>query len=990
MTGAVALDGTNSYVSGSRIYIKVVGPVAKGGLGVYVAGSGTVPDGQVLTNADPFTGSAVVTPPVSADTTPPSVAFTVPASGATLAPYTQVLLTVLANDNVAVQGLTFTDGATGQVIGTGSKNGSTYTLPYTTGAAGPLSLVATATDAAGNSQSATVNATVGSSQTTQPTTTPDAPFPSYDPVTRVLTYQHALGTSELEYNRFGGTFTAYAPIQVDDSSHNAGEWKARVRAMTGRLASGTADSPAIAAKTVTVNQIPVVSAGQQISIQLPTNSVALMGSGSDPDPGDSVASWAWRLVTGPNTPTGLPANTQNLVVSNLIEGTYQIGLRGTDTHGAQSNEAFTVISVGAQSAVATSAPSVTYTSSTRRLTAQHNLAGTLLYSYRGSAFVEYTGAIQVDNVSHSPGDWQFKRAASSGYLESPTAGSPAIAQAGLPDDFALLVVGDSTTTNDYTPFSPTLIPQLNSGIRNNGYPGSFTSTANTGISGLGLTTNPDDSPGGLIGRFNELVAGRYVAGKYNVIVVQCLLNTLAQEVYQRGEAGAAARVLAQLKQLIALIRADNPNWIIIVGTLTPRTNGVQPGQENQRPILNQSIVDGRSNGTLDVQAVAPFGFDTRLSNPGPDPNGTPTTWYKDWVHYSQQADDIVVCPSYRDAFLFARYGIPQPAPFTGAATTNLYLSGYMTLLIAAQTGGVIQSPANSGIYTVGGGAYGDWSRDVLLNKKMQAGSPSRYGLKTAAADALNVIIGLTFENKVVTAGNVYEEYDLSAYRHEDGYLRYKEGKGGTYQIGPKMALGQWPLFDDNGAGLVKVVGTVDGSTFDNLVTFAGNYPQDKYLHMNVEASLGKAYAPQGLGLVDAGAVANPGAGTTVTTYSDSPTRSHSGNWTNDNSTSVYANPNGNGMFTGTVNSYLEDHQLFATVEIHSPVGPNYGEFEIQIDNVRIINPATGTYLFTAYAAVSGKSQLLYTLTGYSAAVNHKITLQCKSGYLLSDALVFKS
>jgi hypothetical protein len=59
VTGAVALDATNSYVSSGRIYIKVVGPVAKGGLAVYVAGSGSVPDGGVLTNDEAFTGATV-------------------------------------------------------------------------------------------------------------------------------------------------------------------------------------------------------------------------------------------------------------------------------------------------------------------------------------------------------------------------------------------------------------------------------------------------------------------------------------------------------------------------------------------------------------------------------------------------------------------------------------------------------------------------------------------------------------------------------------------------------------------------------------------------------------------------------------------------------------------------------------------------------------------------------------------------------------------
>jgi hypothetical protein len=241
ITGAVALDGQNSYVSGSRVCIKVVGAVAKGGLAVYVAGSGAVPDGAVLTNADAFTGAIVVAPP------------------------------------------------------TGS--------------------------------------------------TPDAPLSSFDPTTRTLTYQHALGTSELEINRLGGSFQPYAAVQVDDAAHQAGEWKARVKAYLAgnRNASGTADSPAIAQKTVT-NRIPVADAGQDLTIQLPTSSVALMGAASDPDTGDTLT-YAWRYVTGPNVPTGLPAATLNVVISNLIAGTYQIGFRSTDNYGAQSVEDYVLLTV---------------------------------------------------------------------------------------------------------------------------------------------------------------------------------------------------------------------------------------------------------------------------------------------------------------------------------------------------------------------------------------------------------------------------------------------------------------------------------------------------------------------------------------------------------------------------------------------------------------------------------------------------------------------
>jgi hypothetical protein len=160
--GIVNASVAGADIQNGRIISRgLKGNILVGGAGIRVAANGSRPAGAWMLNDKPFTG--VITPPApvpAGDTVKPDVYFTVPAAGATLAPNSQVLLTVIANDNVAVQGLTFTNGATGQVLGQGGKNGSTYTFPYTTGAAGPLSLVATATDAAGNSQSATVNVTV--------------------------------------------------------------------------------------------------------------------------------------------------------------------------------------------------------------------------------------------------------------------------------------------------------------------------------------------------------------------------------------------------------------------------------------------------------------------------------------------------------------------------------------------------------------------------------------------------------------------------------------------------------------------------------------------------------------------------------------------------------------------------------------------------------------------------------------------------------------
>jgi hypothetical protein len=166
--GIVNASAAGSDTQNGRIISRSLkGNILVGGAGIRVAANGRHPAGAWMLNDKPFTG--VITPLPTTDTVKPDVFFTVPSAGATLTPGTQVLLTVIANDNVAVAGLTFTNGVTGQVLGQGAKNGSTYTLPYTPTTAGPLSLVATATDAAGNSQPATANVTVGSGTTAPPT-----------------------------------------------------------------------------------------------------------------------------------------------------------------------------------------------------------------------------------------------------------------------------------------------------------------------------------------------------------------------------------------------------------------------------------------------------------------------------------------------------------------------------------------------------------------------------------------------------------------------------------------------------------------------------------------------------------------------------------------------------------------------------------------------------------------------------------------------------
>jgi hypothetical protein len=358
--GIVNASAAGANIQNGRIISRSLkGNILAGGAGIRVAANGSHPAGDWMLNDKPFTG--VITPPTTVptgDTVKPDVYFTVPAAGATLTPGTQVVLTVIANDNVAVAGLTFTNGATGAVLGQGAKNGSTYTLPYTPTAAGPLSLVATATDAAGNSQAATVNTTVGS--TTQPTPELTAALAiSLASVTLgapvAFTVTPAGGTSPYGYEVLA-TDTATGQ-QFTLGTTKSGSWTpTAVGSYAIEAAVTDSSSPAKMAQSATrylqvvqaANRIPVADAGQDVTVQLPTASVALMGTASDPDAGDTLT-YAWRQVTGPNSATGLPATSLNVVVSGLVAGTYQFGFRSTDNRGGQSTEDFVMLTVQAAS-----------------------------------------------------------------------------------------------------------------------------------------------------------------------------------------------------------------------------------------------------------------------------------------------------------------------------------------------------------------------------------------------------------------------------------------------------------------------------------------------------------------------------------------------------------------------------------------------------------------------------------------------------------------
>lgn len=92
------------------------------------------------------------------------------------------------------------------------------------------------------------------------------------------------------------------------------------------------DDVAVTVVPASVNQPPAISAGADKSIFLPTNSVIIAGTASDPD--GSVSTLLWTKVSGPVAATLLNENTSVLTVSDLVEGVYVFRLTGTDDDGA--------------------------------------------------------------------------------------------------------------------------------------------------------------------------------------------------------------------------------------------------------------------------------------------------------------------------------------------------------------------------------------------------------------------------------------------------------------------------------------------------------------------------------------------------------------------------------------------------------------------------------------------------------------------------------
>lgn len=89
-----------------------------------------------------------------------------------------------------------------------------------------------------------------------------------------------------------------------------------------------------------VNLAPVVAAGMDKTITLPTNSTTLAGTASDSD--GSIASVNWVKVSGP-TVSMTGQTTKSLALSNLVAGTYTFRFSAKDNTGLSSSDDVVVL-----------------------------------------------------------------------------------------------------------------------------------------------------------------------------------------------------------------------------------------------------------------------------------------------------------------------------------------------------------------------------------------------------------------------------------------------------------------------------------------------------------------------------------------------------------------------------------------------------------------------------------------------------------------------
>jgi K+-transporting ATPase c subunit len=155
-----------------------------------------------------------------------------------------------------------------------------------------------------------------------------------DPDGTIASYQWAKISGPSQYNIVSPT---QAKTSVSNLAQGIYEFELTVTDNAG--ASGK-DTVQVTVNAAPANQSPTANAGLDINITLPTNSVTLSGSGSDPD--GTIASYQWTQVAGPSKANISSPTQPQTAVKNLNQGIYLFELKVTDNLGATGKDSVQV------------------------------------------------------------------------------------------------------------------------------------------------------------------------------------------------------------------------------------------------------------------------------------------------------------------------------------------------------------------------------------------------------------------------------------------------------------------------------------------------------------------------------------------------------------------------------------------------------------------------------------------------------------------------
>jgi hypothetical protein len=169
----------------------------------------------------------------------------------------------------------------------------------------------------------------------------------------------------------------------------------------------TDDNGAVGKDTmqVTVNPAgnipPIANAGPDQTITLPTNTVNLSGSGTDPD--GTVTVYLWTKVSGPAGGTITSPAAVSTSVTGLVQGVYKFELRVTDNNGATGRDTMqvTVNPAGNIPPTANAGPdqNITLPTNTVNLSGSGTDADGTVTAYNWTKIAGPTGAGTVTNAS---------------------------------------------------------------------------------------------------------------------------------------------------------------------------------------------------------------------------------------------------------------------------------------------------------------------------------------------------------------------------------------------------------------------------------------------------------------------------------------------------------------------------------------------------------------------------------------------------------------